>query len=80
MVVSLHSGFGDSKWCDQEVGWAMGRRRRLLPLSFDSHPHGFMGTYRAQKCDKLTSHVASDAIATWLASTLSLHGRLSSTA
>lgn len=77
MVVFLHSGFGDSKWCDQEVGWAMGRRRPLLPLSFDSNPYGFMGKYQAHKCDKLTPNAVSDAIATWLASTPSLHGRLS---
>lgn len=25
MAVFLHDGFHDSQWCDQEVGWAMGR-------------------------------------------------------
>jgi TIR domain len=34
MVVFLHSGFRESHWCDQEVGWAFGRKRPILPLNY----------------------------------------------
>lgn len=38
MAVFLHEGFRESKWCDQEVGWALGRGRPMLPLNLGVIP------------------------------------------
>jgi len=76
MVAFLHDGFDSSRWCDQEVGWAMGRNRPMLPLAFDMNPYGFMGKYQARKCAGLTAPFIADAIMEWLVAMPSLHGRL----
>ncbi|WP_210247720.1 hypothetical protein, partial [Salinarimonas soli] len=75
MVVFLHDGFGESKYCDQEVGWVMGRHRPILPLAYGTTmPHGFMSTIQAQKVGtRPTSQVAKDVM-TWLIGNPALHG------
>ncbi|SDF96915.1 TIR domain-containing protein [Cellulosimicrobium cellulans] len=76
MVVFLHPGFRESNWCDQEVGWALGRQRPILALNYGVHPHGFMSKFQDQPCS--TAHVGQVAayIMDWLIKTPSLHGRL----
>ncbi len=32
-----------SRWCDQEVGFALGRNRLVVPLRAGADPHGFLG-------------------------------------
>ena len=76
MVVFLHGGFDTSRWCDQEVGWAMGRNRPVVPLAFDLNPYGFMGKYQARTCAGQTPPAIADAIMEWLVTMPSLHGRL----
>ena len=80
MVIFLHDGFQRSRWCDQEVGWTMGRRRPILPLNFGLQPYGFMGKLQSQTISDAQVTVQStrvaDAIALWLANTPSVHGRL----
>jgi len=46
LVAVLHSGFGASQWCDQEVGWALGRDVPVVPVrppGADDRKTGFMG-------------------------------------
>ncbi len=38
--------FFESRWCDQEVGYAFGRGKLVVPLCKDSVPHGFLGKYQ----------------------------------
>jgi|SRR5579863_5034477 len=38
--------FVDSRWCDQEVGFAFGRGKLVVPLCKESVPHGFLGKYQ----------------------------------
>lgn len=38
--------FFESRWCDQEVGYAFGRGKLVVPLCKDSAPHGFLGKYQ----------------------------------
>ncbi|TQJ52238.1 toll/interleukin-1 receptor domain-containing protein [Phycicoccus sp. SLBN-51] len=82
MVVFLHEGLQQSRWCDQEVGWAMGRRRPLLPLNFGLQPYGFMGKWQSHAVPQgntgAQAVMSADAIAQWLSNTTSLHARLSS--
>ncbi|MFW2480669.1 MAG: toll/interleukin-1 receptor domain-containing protein [Lentimonas sp.] len=39
--------FIESKWCDQEIGWAFGRGIPILPVRLGSDPYGFAGKYQA---------------------------------
>lgn len=38
MVAIIHPGFHASQWCDQEVGWAMGRGIPILPVRHEGVP------------------------------------------
>ncbi len=76
MVVFLHTGFQQSLWCDQEVGWALGRGRPILALAFDIDPYGFMGKFQARKCAGMNGLQVGDAIAEWLVKVPTLHAAL----
>ncbi|WP_029137362.1 toll/interleukin-1 receptor domain-containing protein [Nakamurella lactea] len=77
MIVFLHDGFRESAWCDQEVGWVLGRQRPVLPLNYGIHPYGFLGKYQDQPCQNATSVQVAAFVLDWLIKTPSLHGRLS---
>jgi hypothetical protein len=49
LAAFLRPGFRESQWTDQEVGYALGRQRKTLPLrrSKDVLPHGFLNRYMA---------------------------------
>ena len=47
LIAILSPGFIQSKWCDQEVGIAIGRGKLVLPLRAGADPHGFMGKNQA---------------------------------
>lgn len=43
----LHPSFHESKWTDQEVGFAMGRQLLVIPIRLGMDPYGFIGKYQA---------------------------------
>jgi len=47
LLALVTPGFGNSKWTDQEVGWAMGRGACVIPVHLGCDPYGFMGKYQA---------------------------------
>jgi hypothetical protein len=47
--------FVSSRWCDQEVGIAMGRGKLVVPLRAGADPHGFLGRYQAVAVEKATA-------------------------
>lgn len=47
LVGLLHEGFRESPWCDQEVGFALGRGVAVVPIQFDLLPYGFFGSVQA---------------------------------
>ena len=49
MLAIITPDFSASKWCDQEVGFALGSRKLVLPISNDVNPHGFLGKVHALK-------------------------------
>lgn len=49
MSAMMYEGFHESKWCDQEVGVALGRSITVLPLLPDGDPYGFLGEYQGIK-------------------------------
>jgi hypothetical protein len=56
LVAFLRPSFRASKWTDQEIGYVLGRRKRVFALTFDSKtiPYGFISKYHAQ-------HVSADS-------------------
>jgi hypothetical protein len=42
----LMPGFNDSKWTDQEIGFALGRELLIIPVRKDLDPYGFIGKYQ----------------------------------
>lgn len=76
MIVFLHDGFDVSRWCDQEVGWALGRRRPVLPLNLGLHPYGFLGKLQDQPCVGRNAFQISRLVMEWLSKTPSLHASL----
>lgn len=57
-------GFCDSKWCDQEVGTALGRRIPVLSISKGADPHGFLSEFQAIKSKETANEVADDLFST----------------
>ena len=47
LLALVTEDFNSSKWCDQEVGIAIGRKIFVLPIRFKSDPYGFIGKYQA---------------------------------
>ena len=46
LVAIISPEFVLSKWCDQEVGIAIGRNKLVVPLRVGSDPHGFLGKFQ----------------------------------
>lgn len=51
LLAYVTNDFSSSRWCDQEVGWALGREIVVIPLKIESDPYGFFGSYQALKID-----------------------------
>lgn len=49
LVALLHPGFHASKWCDQEIGFVMGREKPAFAVTFGEAPYGFIGRFQAFK-------------------------------
>jgi len=76
MIVFLHPELYESHWCDQEIDWAFGRKRPILPLNFGLNPYGFIGKLQAQPAAHASSVRVAQFIMDWLTKTPSLHTRL----
>jgi TIR domain len=47
LVALLHDGFHESKWTDQEIGFAMGRGVPTFSVRCGQDPYGFIGRFQA---------------------------------
>ena len=47
LVALLSPGFNESRWCDQEIGVAIGRRLPIISVKRGLDPYGFIGKYQA---------------------------------
>ena len=54
LAAILTPDFSASVWCDQEVGFALGRSRLVIPIRCGMDPYGFLGKYQG-----LTAQLAS---------------------
>jgi hypothetical protein len=59
--------FVGSKWCDQEVGFAIGRGRLVVPVRIDADPHGFLGRYQGVQGQGLSAAAMAERLACVLA-------------
>lgn len=63
LLAYLTDKFHESQWTDQEIGFALARGTRVIPLEKGSLPYGFMGKYQALRPGKLdTLHVAVEVM------------------
>ncbi|WP_226018200.1 toll/interleukin-1 receptor domain-containing protein [Novosphingobium sp. FKTRR1] len=47
-LIAIHTvGFKDSTWCQQEVGFALGRGTKVISLKMTEDPTGFIGKHQA---------------------------------
>ncbi|MCW2382835.1 MULTISPECIES: toll/interleukin-1 receptor domain-containing protein [unclassified Sphingobium] len=47
-LIAVHTrGFKDSTWCQQEVGFALGRGTKVISFKMDEDPTGFIGKHQA---------------------------------
>lgn len=58
----LSPNFIKSQWCDQEVGFALGRRKLVIPINAGVDPYGFIGKWQAIKSEKKSRLQVANAI------------------
>lgn len=46
LVALVEPDFIKSQWCDQEVGWALGRGLQVIGVRLNANPHGFIGKFQ----------------------------------
>ncbi len=64
LAALLTDGFIESKWCDQEIGVALGRKVLVIPLRIGIDPYGLIGKYQGlslgdQNIDSLCHNIFS---------------------
>lgn len=62
LIALLHPSFHESRWTDQEIGYAMGRGVPVFSIRFGQDPYGFIGRFQAfngngKTCDRLASEL-----------------------
>ncbi len=63
LLAIVEVGFSESKWCDQEVGYAFGRNIDVIPLKNGIDPYGFMGKFQGLPIKgKTPKDIASEII------------------
>ena len=46
LVAIITAGFIESRWCDQEVGFGIGRGKLVVPICAGADPHGFLAKHQ----------------------------------
>lgn len=62
--ISIHTkGFSNSLWCQQEIGFAVARGIKIIPIKFEEDPMGFIGKIQALiRGKKDAKQIADDII------------------
>jgi hypothetical protein len=64
MIALVSPDFPKSKWTDQEVGFALGRGRLVIPIKLGVDPYGFFGKHQAiQGEGRKANSIAADVYA-----------------
>jgi hypothetical protein len=67
MAVILTPKIKESSWVDQEVGYCLGRRRLVIPISRGVTPYGFLGKFQAAQGARKTPQQIAESIVSILA-------------
>lgn len=62
LAAILMPGFQESKWCDQEVGVAVGREVLVIPVRKGLDPYGFIGKYQGIQAQGKTIGEVAESI------------------
>lgn len=62
LVAIISLGFLASRWCDQEVGIAIGRSKLIIPLRAGADPHGFLGKYQGLQSAGVDIHTVGEKV------------------
>lgn len=68
LAAILMPGFHDSKWTDQEIGFALGRGMLVVPLRHGLDPYGFIGKLQGVPCHAKSVAQVANAVFQALAS------------
>jgi hypothetical protein len=76
MAAILMEGYKESNWCDQEVGFAVGKDVLIIPIRKGIDPYGFIGKYQGiQAQNKNIGEVAEEIFQTIVKSPKT-HGKM----
>jgi len=59
----LTKGFMESDWTDQETGFALALKKKIIPVKVHDNPYGFIGAFQALKWNKSSPDVTGWEIA-----------------
>ncbi|BFU78124.1 hypothetical protein ALC152_13390 [Arcobacter sp. 15-2] len=62
LTAILMHGFKESAWCDQEVGFAVGKDVLIIPIKKELDPYGFIGKYQAIQGNNTTVQEVAKSI------------------
>lgn len=62
LAAILMPGFQESKWCDQEIGVAIGREVLVIPIRKGLDPYGFIGKYQGIQAQGKTIGEVAESI------------------
>ncbi|MFI2489298.1 TIR domain-containing protein [Promicromonospora kroppenstedtii] len=68
--------FCASEWCDQEVGWVLGRGVPAVPLAFGAQPYGLLGKYQSVPCRAAEPEAVAASLMAALVAIPALQGAL----
>lgn len=71
-VAVIHPEFLGSPWCNQEVGWALGRRVPRYVIRMGADPKAFISHDQWPACHQETSKEVASIISTWASSVAEL--------
>ena len=67
LVAVLTPGFHESRWTDQEIGFALGRGLFVIPVRHGTDPYGFIGKFQGYQIAGLTYATIAETVAKLLA-------------
>jgi hypothetical protein len=62
LTALITADFVTSRWCDQEVGFCLGRRAPIVPVRIGVDPHGFIAKFQAARIGGGTPPLIADGI------------------
>lgn len=62
LAAIITADFVESRWCDQEVGFALGRGKLIVPLCSETIPYGFLSKYQRLPTKGLLAPVVAEQL------------------